>query len=303
MERRLFLSFPLMAAGLRAAPSKPGILLLAHGGRVESWNEEVNRIAAEVNRSWPTEVAFGMATRSSIEAAAGKLIEKGVSRIVAVPLFISSHSSVIRSTEWLLGLRDEMPEDYKVFASMSHGHGSHGSHGAAPAAGDTMKPLKLKVPVTMTPAIDRHPIAADILLDRAGAISRNPSKEVVVLVAHGPNPEDDNEKWLADLGVLAALMRKRAKFSRIEYLTVRDDAGNEVREKAKAELRGLVEKAANEGNAALVVPVLLSYGGIENGIRKRLEGLQYTMAAQGLLPDERLARWVLESVQSATPSH
>lgn len=43
----------------------------------------------------------------------------------------------------------------------------------------------------------------------------------------------------------------------------------------------------------LIVPLLLSYGGIEPGIRKRLDGLTYTMADHGLLPDERLARWVL----------
>ena len=41
------------------------------------------------------------------------------------------------------------------------------------------------------------------------------------------------------------------------------------------------------------------YGGIEEGIKKRLEGLSYTMSSQALLPDERLAQWVLQSAKSS----
>jgi uncharacterized protein YacL len=44
------------------------------------------------------------------------------------------------------------------------------------------------------------------------------------------------------------------------------------------------------------VALLLSYGGIESGLRKRLDGLAYVMAPQALMPDERLVRWVLESI-------
>ena len=57
----------------------------------------------------PTEVAFGMASRPAIQTAVDRLVERGASSIVAVPLFVSSHSSVITSTEYLLGLRSEAP--------------------------------------------------------------------------------------------------------------------------------------------------------------------------------------------------
>jgi hypothetical protein len=43
----------------------------------------------------------------------------------------------------------------------------------------------------------------------------------------------------------------------------------------------------------MIVPLLLSYGSIEDDIKKRLEGLNCEMSSKGLLPDERLARWVL----------
>ena len=48
----------------------------------------------------------------------------------------------------------------------------------------------------------------------------------------------------------------------------------------------------------LVVPLLISFGGIEKGLRDRLEGLTYTMAPSGLMPDERLASWVLEMAET-----
>jgi hypothetical protein len=92
-------------------------------------------------------------------------------------------------------------------------------------------------------------------------------------------------------------MRGKSQFKRFEYLTVRDDAPQSVREQATAELRRTVERAGAEKSSVLIVPLLLSYGGIEEGIKKRLEGLSYTMSAQALLPDERLDRWVLLSVK------
>ncbi|HYI93468.1 MAG TPA: CbiX/SirB N-terminal domain-containing protein [Bryobacteraceae bacterium] len=115
MERRTFLAL-LSAIGLSAADTdnKTGVLLLAHGGRLATWNDEVNRIAAAVDRYYPVEVALGMATKANIQSAIDRLTARQVSKIIAVPLFISSYSSVITSTEWLLGLRAEMPPDYKI---------------------------------------------------------------------------------------------------------------------------------------------------------------------------------------------
>src|SRR5262245_21431014 len=97
----------LLAAGFAMAPvsaGQTGILLLAHGGSAE-WNAQVTTLAAQVDVTKPTEVAFGMAARATIQAAVDRLRERGVTEIVAVPLFVSSWSSVITSSEYLLGQR------------------------------------------------------------------------------------------------------------------------------------------------------------------------------------------------------
>lgn len=80
-------------------------------------------------------------------------------------------------------------------------------------------------------------------------------------------------------------------------MTLRGDACDVVRNAATRQFREKVEQGTKAGNNALIVPLLLSYGGIENGLRKRLSELTYTMPSQGLLPDTRIASWVAEAVQ------
>ena len=267
-----------------------GVLLLAHGGR-DDWNREVLELASQVDSTLPIEVAFGMANKGTIQEAVERLAERNVTEIVAVPLFISSHSSVMRATEYLLGSRDEAPPQLEAFARMGARRAAAGS-GGDPGF-DWTTPIEAAVPISVATALDGHALVAEILLSRALDLSRQPDEEVVVVVAHGPTSEEDNDLWLGNMGTLVERIRSRTRFSRIEYLTVRDDASDPVREQATAELRAVVEGAVEEGKSVLIVPLLLSYGGIEVGIRRRLEGLPYSMASQALLPDERLSEWVL----------
>ncbi|MBV6495103.1 MAG: hypothetical protein DYH05_07845 [Acidobacteria bacterium ACB1] len=292
---------------VQTAKNPTGVLLLAHGGKA-AWNDEVNNVAAEIGKQFPVEVAFGMATKRNIQNAINKLEAQGVTSIVAVPLFISSNSSVITSTEYLLGLRKDAPKDLAVFAKMDHGSGGHGGHdahsghtnpsGAEPF--DPTTPVAHKVPITMRKALDADPIVADILLTRASSISKDPKNEVVIVVAHGPVSEETNRLWLNDMAKLADGMKAKSSYRAIEYLTVRDDAPEAIRGQATAEFRALVEKANAQEARVLIVPLLLSFGGIEEGVKKRLDGLDYTITSQALLPDARIAQWAIRSVTAAS---
>jgi sirohydrochlorin ferrochelatase len=278
------------AARLRAEGA--GILLLAHGGD-KNWNALVNKLAARVNERVPIEVAFGMADRSTMQGAVGRLATRGVERIVAVPLFVSSHSSVIESSEYLLGARPEAPPALAIFARMRHGTGTAGpDHADHSDQAERMRPVVTDLPIRMATALDHDPVVAEILLSRARAISRDAPSEVVVVVAHGPTSDEENRRWLNDMEIVARRIGDSLPFVRVEYLTVRDDAPKPIREDAARHLRERVSRAADEGHRVLIVPLLLAYGGIEKGIRQRLEGLAYQMATQGLLPDDRLATWV-----------
>jgi sirohydrochlorin ferrochelatase len=297
MTIRIALSLVLFTIGAARASAETGILLMAHGGRAE-WNARVEELAALVDKTTPTETAFGMATRATLQTAIDRLVARGVTEIVAVPLFVSSWSSVITSTEFLLGQRAEAPPALAIFAKMSHGvgssgHAAHSGHGPDPAV-DGTTPVNSPVPIRMTPALNDHAVVAAILASRARAVGTDPSSEALVIVAHGPTEEADNQEWLADMRSLARRLSASEKYASIDYLTVRDDAPKPIWEQARAELRSVVQKRTDEGHRVIVVPLLISFGGIEKGLRERLEGLTYTMATSGLMPDDRLADWVLE---------
>lgn len=269
-----------------SAPPGLGVLLLAHGGKSE-WNANVETIAREVGRQLPVEVAFGMADRRAIDQALARLYARGVTEVVAVPLFVSSHSSVLDATRFLLGLRAEKPAAVEAFARMAHGSGHDSGH--APVS---TEPLTIGFPIRMASALDAHPIVGQIVLSRTLSLSREPSAEAVVLVAHGPEEDDVDAKWMVNLEQLADVVRAAAPFRHVGALTLRDDADAPVRAEATRRLRVLVGTHLEQGARVLVVPVLLSFGGIEAGLRDRLEGLAYELAP-ALAPDPRLVDWVL----------
>lgn len=283
----------LAALALPQPAGRPGILLLAHGGN-ETWNQNVQEIVRAIDAEQPAEVAFGMATRANIQAAVSRLEARGATEIIAVPMFVSSHSSIVRSTEYLLGLRADAPSELARFAKMSHGPApaagadAHAGHGAAPVE-DGTKPIVTKLPLRMTTALDDHPLVGAIAADRARAISRTPSKEAVILAVHGPVPDNDNVLWLRDLRAIAAHLRG---YAAVDVISLRDDAPPAVRDAATAELRAMVTRHRDAGHDVLIVPVLLSFGGIEKGLKTRLEGLDYRLPSQGLAPDARLVAWV-----------
>ena len=274
------------------AQTTKGILLLAHGGS-SAWNTNVTAIAAETNRILPTEVAFGMADRSAMALAIDRLKERGVKDIVAVPLFVSSYSSVLTSTEYLLGLRADKPAAVEIFARMRHGSGGgsgHEAHQAASVPQAPTLPIDVGVPVKMTSALDAHPIVGEIVIDRALAMSRQPDRESVILVAHGPNEEADDIKWRQSLTALSQSISQAVKFAHVEGLTVRDDAPAPIKQAATEALRAKVSGEIARGRRVLIVPVLLSYGGIEAGVRERLAGLSYEMSDKALAPESEAHR-------------
>lgn len=291
-----------------------GVLILAHGAG-QQWNQMVLDMSKEVAAKYPTEVAFGMALPRTMQEGIDKLEARGVKTIVVVPLFISSHSFIIRQSEYLLGLREKLADPPMVMdhstepASGGSSHGSHGSaHGSMHHGADAGQPtgtpdlprLNTHVEIRMARALDDHPIVAQILGDRISALSKKPSTETVILVGHGPNPEDDNLKWINDMESLAAQIRSRQDkagkpFKMILCATVRDDADPAVYNQAKENLRSLVRQGSQQGDV-LVVPVFLSSGSVEKKVASRLEGLRYVWDGKTLLPDSRIGKFVIESV-------
>ncbi|HJH30708.1 MAG TPA: hypothetical protein C5S50_00590 [Methanosarcinaceae archaeon] len=89
---------------------KYGILVIAHGSPSESWCSPVRDAVAEVDLPYPVELGFlEFVPNETINDAVERLDNAGVTKIIAIPLFISSHSSHIQEIEYVVGLRDTLP--------------------------------------------------------------------------------------------------------------------------------------------------------------------------------------------------
>ena len=72
-----------------------GILVIAHGSPRETWCEPVREVVRSVASELPYPVELGFlefVPNETINTAVDRLNEHNVTKIVAVPLFISSHS-------------------------------------------------------------------------------------------------------------------------------------------------------------------------------------------------------------------
>lgn len=276
----------VMAVFFAIAPpalGRDGILLLAHGthgpaghgasghdghAAPSPWNDNVAAVVGTLDAKYPTEVAFGMAEAPSIQEALERLEARGVTRIAAVPLFVSSHSPIIGNTRYILGLQKTLAK----YTSLK-----------------TLPQARLNAKVAMSGALDAHPLVSEILLDRARTHTANVKETAVVLIAHGPNTEEENKLWLKEMAAHAAFIRDRGGYGAVEVLTHRNDASPAIKTKARDEFRARVSQNGKT-HKVVVVPLLMSAGGIESDVKDDLASIPHIFAAP-LLPHPNIARW------------
>ncbi|MCA1749698.1 MAG: hypothetical protein LC634_09300, partial [Sphingomonadales bacterium] len=124
--------------------------------------------------------------------------------------------------------------------------------------------------------------------ERARALSSDPARESVLILAHGPGDDAENARWLANMESQSAAVRALAPFRAVQVETLREDWPEE-RAAAETRIRGFVEAAAREDGRALVIPYRLSGFGPYAEV---LEGLTYVSDGRGLLPSDEVANWV-----------
>lgn len=297
---KLALLAVLLAIPLRAAPAPYGILLLAHGGDA-SWNEEIARLRAKVDRKIPTEAALGMADPKALQAAVDRLEKRGVPRIVAVPLFVQTRSEVLDQTRYALGLSDTPSEVLRAGLermAAAHAHHLPGGHGHSMEF--STERVKARAPIAMARALDDHDLVGRILGERANALAGKAPKAHLVLVAHGPVDEAAVPVWRDSMLSLCSRASKGGKFVDCATALLRDDAAPEIRAAAVADLREKVART-KEGRAGpvVVVPLLIARGGIERKIPKDLAGLDFAWDGKTLMPHAGFDAWVLERAATA----
>lgn len=267
----------LFAAGACGGP-KTGILLMAHGGS-EAWNRDVETVAAPLRDKGPVEIAFGMARTSTLEAAVRRLEEQGVRRIAVVRMFISG-DSFLKTTEQILGLRALPPQDH-----------AGGSHGATNGHGHMEPPRRIETSASFClsrKGVGDSPLIDDILLDRVRALSTNPAQESVLILAHGPGDEAENQRWLANMRLRAQRIYEIGPFRHVECETLREDWPAR-RVEATRHIRAYVGEGSSQGGRVIVIPFRVAgFGPYE----KVLKGLTYISDGRGFCPHPNMTQWI-----------
>lgn len=256
-----------------------GVLLMAHGGTTD-WNSGVLSAVAPLRDQHTIEVAFGMADAVSIQEAVQRLEARGIRNIGVVRLFVSGESWYDR-TEQILGIAEGAPARPEP-AEHAHGAG-HGGH--------SMEFWQLQTDAAYTlstQGLGEAPGMGAVLADRARTLSRDPSREDVLILAHGPGDDAENERWIANIRARATAVSEALPFRRVHVETLRED-WPEKREQAELRIRAFVERAGDNGGTAIVIPFRVQGFGPYAQV---LDGLEYVSDQRGLVPHDNVTQWI-----------
>jgi sirohydrochlorin ferrochelatase len=268
-----------------------GVIVLAHGSDYH-WNETMRETVRPLEAQHPVEYVFSMADQPLIERAVRRLEARGARAAVIVRVF-GLQSSFRDDVERMIGADIEGGADASANAHVGHhaGHGGHGGHGGASAQ---VPPARIRTPLALATAggVEAHPLFARALLERAKALSREPQKETVILVAHGTGDDRRNQQWLEILGSIAAQIKADGTpFRSVRFATWREDWPDK-RGPWIQSVRQMVDEAQRDGGRAIVIPARTNGTGPE---RTFLEGKQFELG-QGFAPHPLFMRWVDEQV-------
>ena len=265
------------AISQEAASPRIGVLVMAHGGDA-GWNETIFEAVAPLQQQLPVAVALGMAEPASLQTAIAELETAGVERAVVVRLFVSG-ASFRAQTEYLMALSDHAPRHFM------------GHEGPEPPQ---RLARNLDVAISEDGLVD-SPLIGEILSDRSSALSLDPERETVLILAHGMGRETDNEALLGAMESRAEAVRAAAPYRRVVVETLRED-WQDPRAEAETRIRALLQDAASAGERVIVVPLRVSGFGKYADV---LDGLEYEADGRGLLPHPLMTEWIQQAVAQA----
>ena len=271
------------------AQEKNALLIIAHGSPSQKWNQPVLNIENQVKELLKAKKIIGFEevrvalmefTEPSIATVVKDMENNGITRIFALPLFIAPSGHSIYDIPTLLGLYydKEMIDELKE---------------------EGIKIVDSKIKITVGPTLNYENVMKDILLDKVKNLSDNPEEEALIILAHGDkNFKPIWEKLSNETGnyILAK--------TGIEYF---DNAFVEVGQSFAIEGVSPILKASENKKKVIVVGMYLSMGvknmaensgfimmGRTIESKKMFEGKNIVFAENGLLPDKRIAEWIVD---------
>ena len=263
------------------------------GAPMSEWNKPVLKLEKEVVQLLGSENPFAKVkvvmmefAKPSIADGVSEMEQANCSRIIAVPLLISPSSHSHWDVPALLGLYgdEDMQEELKA---------------------EGAEIVRSKLPITITPTLDHENLIPEILLDRVKALSTNPSEEALVLLAHGDQMTPPLWHKLMQRTTTYICGKSGISYADYGFVHIGQSFGTEG--------VAIIAEASENRKKVIVVGAYLSMGvdGMYKmynktfpmkamsmpGLTNPLEGLDVSLATDGLLPDKRVAQWIVSVAQ------
>lgn len=273
-----------------ATQPRPGLLIIAHGAPFAEWNkpvldleDQVIKLLGEDNPFAKVKVCMMEFTKPSIADGVREIEEAGCSRIIAVPLLIAPSSHSHWDIPALLGIYSDEDMEKELKA-------------------EGAEIIRSRLPITVTATLTHSNLVPEIMLDRVKQLSKDPQNEAVVLLSHGD--EFTPPLWEK------LMMRTITNICGKTGISYADYGFVHVGQTYATDGVGVIAEAAANRKKVIVVGAYLSMG--VDGMHKRynktfpmkamampgltdpLKGLDIALAADGLLPDGRVAQWIAD---------
>ena len=272
---------------------KVGILLLEHGGN-QAYNEGAEKLRDTVRVSTGVPVELGYVccvtwgVSGSMQYAVDKLESQGVTKIIAIPCFNNKENTALLSrAAYILGLAPKPPK---------------------PADKEMMgEPIifaKSNATFYFSDGWLDSPLIADILLDRAKELSKNPKEETLFIIDHGATYDWEMATYDKAIKALVDQVRKKSPYKRVIMNYFRDDAAKDIKEKQLNEIRVQLADASKDSKVIVVWPMVQNIRGIQPGGKwiKRLEGYDFLYTSKGLAEHPNMVKWIKEAFEKGISS-
>lgn len=286
----------LLAAGPAAAsepgaPAKPGygLLLLAFDAG-SGWKKDLGALRGQL-KHMAVESVGGAADPVAVQKAVERLERQRPGKIVVVSLEPLSESPAMNQTRYLLGVREDGGEDRPDADAERLDGGRKSSLVLEAAQPKWLKRVKSSTPLVLSASMDQSPLLAAILADRAKKLSRDPSRDTVLLVGQGPRSDKALKAWQTAADAVAEQVRAKGGFARAAAVHVRDGVRASQRDRDRDGLKAKLGALAAQGSV-VAVPLAPDGRRLERTLRQNAGSTAYRWDGQGVLGDARLLDWI-----------
>lgn len=260
---------------------KIGVLLVNHGSRSATWRESLLHLEAQVAPTILTHRAVGKVktafmeyTEPSIATRMKEFDQEGFTDVIIVPVFLTVSPHTFDDIPTIVGLKED-------------------PHSMQQLKIENIQRYTPKAKPHITPPLDFTDILQKNLLRRVSALSKDPSREGLVLIGYGDETYD--KEWVELFNKVAGFIRERTGITGYSYGWCGHIANYKPEETTAA-----IESVLKTSRTALVIPVLVAHDEqfqikiIGDGVAKVPDNRSRVVyKPDAILPDPNIERWVV----------